>query len=159
MHTTIEPSDFRSARRLTSRRICFEPPGDRGKPGRQRVTTGFPVGGSGDRPPSRRQSLEEASDVVDELLAAGLPVTSAFHANSRRDRIRLLSIGTTRSAPPRVSAVEHGRTATPSPSEARWTTIGSALASIAISGSKPASAQAASRAVRTPVPRGRLTNG
>ena len=53
--------------------------------------------------------------------------------------------------------IEAGTTASPSPLVASWTTMGRALASNTILGVKPACAQAASSAARTPVPRGRQT--
>jgi hypothetical protein len=55
--------------------------------------------------------------------------------------------------------IEEGTTASPRPLVASWTTMGRALASNTIRGVKPASAQAASSAARTPVPRGRVTSG
>src|SRR5690348_1266730 len=89
--------------------------------------------------------------------AAGLADGVSGHASSRRDRVSG-AIGTITGAFG-ICAVDCGTTARPRPWAAIVTTIGRALASNTIRGSKPAAAQAASRAARTPVPRGRLTRG
>ena len=87
--------------------------------------------------------------------AAGLAEGAGCQASSSRDRSRGPVMG--RILGP--FGIEAGTTASPRPRVASSTTMGRALASNTIRGANPAAAQAASRAARTPVPRGRLTSG
>jgi hypothetical protein len=93
------------------------------------------------------------------VLAAGFAGTAQLQASSSLDLIGGPVIAMARSAGACASATEAGRIAVPRPRAARCATIGRALASNTTHGVKPSAAQAASRAVRTPVPGGKQISG